>query len=827
MKITGKRMKRRVALLVSAALLLGVLPMKEGEGSWAAQQSALRNPRILKTTQEVTPGSGGQKELKNPTTENGITTWDSIWFGNYWQEDTNGDGEADKNDEKQPIKWRVLSVDGDDVFLLADKNIDVQKYNDTDTGVTWETCTMRSWLNGYGAEANSNGKDYSDNNFLDHAFTEEEQSMIRTTNVVNNDNPEYNTEGGNDTSDQVYLLSIDEVMNPAYGFTSDADYTKMREAANTSYVAGGGEIKSDDMNSAGSNDAWWLRSPGSSSDSAASVNFYGNVTRLGHDVINRYASVVVRPALHLNLSSTSSWSYAGTVISDDIAEWDCVWFGNYWQEDTDADGIADKDDVKTPIKWRVLSVNGNDAFLVADKNLDVQKYNDTSTDVTWETCTMRSWLNGYGAGENAEGTDYSSNSFMINAFSESERLAIRTANVVNGDNSYYDTEGGNDTSDQVYLLSLDEVMNPAYGFASNINMTKMREAVNTSYVAGGGEIKSDDMNSAGSSDAWWLRSPGNNSDYAAYVFYYGYVSRIGNIVRDGGVGVRPALHLNLSSTSSWSYAGTVNSEGEEKEEAFPHPTEPGNTQKPEISAVPETTKNPVQTGKSTEKPSVKPSNQPDADSTPKPSMKPDAVSTTEPSIRPSIKPGNDPSAEPSVKPDGGSTSKPSVKPDDGQTSKPSVKPDDGQQSKPSAKPDVGVTPEPSSKPDVEPSAAPGAGPTFTPGNLPPIITPGIQPSASPNVVSTGKVSAVKLKQKKQGVTVSWKKVSGAAGYQICYSTSKKWKNKKQKLSRKNKLIVKKLKKKKTYYFRVRAYRMNGAKKVYGAWSKARKIKIKK
>ena len=106
MKVTG--LKRRVALLLIAALFSGVLPMKEGVGSRAAERPVLRNPRILKGTQEVAPGSGGQRELKNPTTEEGITTWDSIWFGNYWQGDTNGDGKADKNDEKQPIKWRVL-----------------------------------------------------------------------------------------------------------------------------------------------------------------------------------------------------------------------------------------------------------------------------------------------------------------------------------------------------------------------------------------------------------------------------------------------------------------------------------------------------------------------------------------------------------------------------------------------------------------------------------------------------------------------------------------------------------------------------------------------
>ncbi len=59
---------------------------------------------------------------------------------------------------------------------------------------------------------------------------------------------------------------------------------------------------------------------------------------------------------------------------------------------------------------------------------------------------------------------------------------------------------------------------------------------------------------------------------------------------------------------------------------------------------------------------------------------------------------------------------------------------------------------------------------------------------------------LKLKQKKYTVTVSWKKVKGryysVVGYQICYSTSKKWKGKKQKLFRKNKATVTNLKKKK-------------------------------
>ncbi len=710
--------RKQAALLLIGALMAGLLPMGTGMKSWATEQPTLRNPRILKTTQEVAPGSV-RKELKNPTTENGITTWDCIWFGNYWQEDINGDGKADKNDEKTPIKWRVLSVEGDDVFLLADKNLDVQRYNDTDTDVTWETCTMRSWLNGYGAEINKDGKDYSNNNFLNNAFSLDEQSAIKPTNVVNNDNPEYGTEGGNDTSDKVYLLSIDEVTNLEYGFDSSEDYTNIRQAVNTAYTAVGGEIGNSGMSWFGSTEGrWWLRSPGDYSNNASVVYGDGGIASSGDYVYDSYDGV--RPALHLNLSSIPNWSYAGTVPSDDVSEWDCIWFGNYWQEDTNGDGKADKNDEKTPIKWRVLSVEGDDVFLLADKNLDVQRYNDTDTDVTWETCTMRSWLNGYRAEMNKDGKDYSNNNFLNNAFSLDEQSAIKPTNVVNNDNPEYGTEGGNDTSDKVYLLSIDEVTNLEYGFDSSRDYyAENRTALNTIFVKWRGAWTSQSEEYEGNG-YWWLRSPGYNSNLASSVDFSGLDDMFGRSVDDFLIVVRPALHLNLSSASGCQYAGIVNSDGKVEEieapapSVIPSPIEPGNTQKPQETIVPETSSQP-----------------------------------------------GDPSVVPST-----------------------------QQPDPSATPDPGIT-------------------------------------SGSGKAAVGKVLALKLKQKKGIVTASWKKTIGVKGYQICYSTSKKWKNKKQKLIKKNKAVIKNLKKKKTYYFRVRAYRLEGTKKVYGAWSGVKKIKIKK
>lgn len=83
--------------------------------------------------------------------------------------------------------------------------------------------------------------------------------------------------------------------------------------------------------------------------------------------------------------------------------------------------------------------------------------------------------------------------------------------------------------------------------------------------------------------------------------------------------------------------------------------------------------------------------------------------------------------------------------------------------------------------------------------------------------------------KKKKAVLTWKKVSGAKGYQIQYSLKKKFPSKKtkKKTTSKRKFTIKKLTKKKTYYFRVRAYKKVNGKKVYGKWSKAAKVKIRR
>lgn len=259
-------------------------------------------------------------------------------------------------------------------------------------------------------------------------------------------------------------------------------------------------------------------------------------------------------------STGSGGNYAGLSGPRTDAEgnvtYDCVYFGSYPQ--SDATGQT-----KEPIKWRILSINGTEAFLVADQNLDVYPYNEEWTDVTWETSTIRSWLNGYGSGANAYGKDYSSDNFINKAFTTAEQAAIPYVTVVNEDNPDYGTEGGNNTLDKIYLLSIAEVSNTAYGFLpykdenTNYIEDNARLRTNTAYVAAGGAIGSSYMSSEGSSDWWWLRSPGYYGTDASYVNYDGYVNRGGDIVYGSSSAVCPALHLNLSSTNVWSNAGTV------------------------------------------------------------------------------------------------------------------------------------------------------------------------------------------------------------------------------------------------------------------------------
>ena len=187
-----------------------------------------------------------------------------------------------------------------------------------------------------------------------------------------------------------------------------------------------------------------------------------------------------------------------------------ITFGSYEQDNKLSNGPE-------PIGWRVLEVSGGSALIVSEYALDARAYNEDYESVTWETCTLRKWLNG---------------EFYETAFNEDEKVRIALTEVENADNPTYGTDGGADTEDHVYLLSLGEAEKYFEG-------DKDRRAIPTEYAIARNVWVREKTGTVW----WWLRSPSPNSCYAAGVDPDGSLYIIGYSVYDYRNAVRPALRL--------------------------------------------------------------------------------------------------------------------------------------------------------------------------------------------------------------------------------------------------------------------------------------------
>ena len=184
-----------------------------------------------------------------------------------------------------------------------------------------------------------------------------------------------------------------------------------------------------------------------------------------------------------------------------------VEFGRYPQNN---------DSAKEPIEWLVLEVNGNEALLVSRYGLDCQQYNREYTDVTWENCNLRMWLN---------------NDFLKAAFSAEEQRRIKLSDLVNDDNQEFYTRGGNNTQDRVFCLSLTE----AERYFNNDSEIMCRLTA---------LAKTHDESSCDKCGYcwWWLRSPGHNGHCASSVNRDGILDPHGGGSYYYGA-VRPALRI--------------------------------------------------------------------------------------------------------------------------------------------------------------------------------------------------------------------------------------------------------------------------------------------
>ncbi|WP_406547685.1 DUF6273 domain-containing protein [Succinimonas sp.] len=185
-----------------------------------------------------------------------------------------------------------------------------------------------------------------------------------------------------------------------------------------------------------------------------------------------------------------------------------VKFGNYPQNNGSA---------KEPIEWLVLEVKDNEALLVSRYGLVCEHYHHQITDITWEKCDLRKWLN---------------HKFLKSAFSEKDRQRIKLSEVVNDKNRQYGTSGGSNTWDHVLCLSFAE----AERYFKN---NGERQCQPTAHARKQGAF----VNNSNSCCYWWLRSPGLDPHYASLVCMDGVLYPIGYKVNNGGIAVRPALRL--------------------------------------------------------------------------------------------------------------------------------------------------------------------------------------------------------------------------------------------------------------------------------------------
>jgi hypothetical protein len=186
--------------------------------------------------------------------------------------------------------WKVLSIEEDKALMISETILDIRPYHLDPQEMTWEQSSLRQYLN---------------TDFL-NTFSSNDKSYILSTHLVNTDNELFRILGGNDTDDRIFLLSIDEVNRY---FVNESERTEpLSPQAESKLKQVYKALYPDDYDDliatllANHNSwRWWLRSPGKSSGTAATVTFEGEVNVSGDDISLEYGGV--RPAFYFDLKS--------------------------------------------------------------------------------------------------------------------------------------------------------------------------------------------------------------------------------------------------------------------------------------------------------------------------------------------------------------------------------------------------------------------------------------------------------------------------------------------------------------------------------------------
>lgn len=184
-----------------------------------------------------------------------------------------------------------------------------------------------------------------------------------------------------------------------------------------------------------------------------------------------------------------------------------------------------------PIRWRILSTDGNTALILCDSIIANHRYYYGSNN--YAESEIRQWLN---------------EQFYETAFSELQREIILTTTVDNSAASTGYTSNPyacEDTEDKVFLLSYKEVTSSSYGFSTSTSSSATREMLTSDYSRATGAYMYTSSSRLGNG-YWWLRSPYFGiRNCARFVDFDGHITYYYNYVYDTSNGVVPALQIQL------------------------------------------------------------------------------------------------------------------------------------------------------------------------------------------------------------------------------------------------------------------------------------------
>ena len=196
---------------------------------------------------------------------------------------------------------------------------------------------------------------------------------------------------------------------------------------------------------------------------------------------------------------------------------DTIHFGQYEQDNNLNNGPED-------ISWIILEKSQGRILVVSEYALDCRPYHNQYTEINWENCDLRRWLN---------------ETFINVAFTPSEQSIIQKT-AVNADKNPEEAKSdpGNTTQDQVFLLSIKEI---SHYFNSNY----ARFCKPTPYAVEQGCKVYPDIKTCW----WWTRTPGCDNYYVSDIHGDGKINTIGGSADQDKIGVRPAIWINLSMPS--------------------------------------------------------------------------------------------------------------------------------------------------------------------------------------------------------------------------------------------------------------------------------------